>query len=440
MSLAKSVPDGLKPQECKRLRLREPPPVTYMPEKDEVQEEVSKMKNLQIKTSIKKDTTLNFPVWYNNETREAFLMHVTVVLDAIKKHGHFKDYEEAQMAYVEQKEAVKSAKAGLALLDGASVGLGKLGKKSKKAKEAEAKSKEAKGATKVPKDPMKANFQANLEKAKKATEDSKSTMTAAASKMFAFYSNLLSVKSKYAWNKIVVEQMESNLFGDLQGVSQEGPRGMTRESFNNSVVFHLLAVFPINAAEQEKHFITNVLKKPQRVNICQFVHRVEQLNAYIAQMPCFYYSPNANVSTKPENIPFMEAEIGSHVLIMCPIQWQDQYNMNKKGMTPMDMRLLLTSLEAIECLCTHEKAKSESSKKASHKDKKVKKHPGTKSTVRIPMKVCFKKHCDVCKRHGGAYTMHNTRDCRRFEKDRKEKYDFRTAKKGSKKAIRTSHS
>jgi hypothetical protein len=46
MSLAKSVPDGLKPQECKRLRLREPPPVPSVPEKDEVQEEVSKMKNL----------------------------------------------------------------------------------------------------------------------------------------------------------------------------------------------------------------------------------------------------------------------------------------------------------------------------------------------------------------------------------------------------------
>jgi hypothetical protein len=31
--------------------------------KDKVQEEVSEMKNLQIKTSIKKDTTINFPMW-----------------------------------------------------------------------------------------------------------------------------------------------------------------------------------------------------------------------------------------------------------------------------------------------------------------------------------------------------------------------------------------
>ncbi len=68
-------------------------------------------------------------------------------------------------------------------------------------------------------------------------------------------------------------------------------------------------------------------------------------------MLCFYYSPNANASTKPNNVRFTEAELGSHVLCMCPIQWKDQY-MNKKGMTPMDMCLLLTSLEAIKCICT----------------------------------------------------------------------------------------
>jgi hypothetical protein len=149
-------------------------------------------------------------------------------------------------------------------------------------------------------------------------------------------------------------------------------------------------------------------------------------------MLCFYYSPNANASTKPKNVPFTKAEQGSHVLHMCPIQWQDQYNMNKKGMNPMDMHLLPTSLEAIKCVCTHEKAKLESSKKASHKGKKGQKRPGTKSTARVPKKACFKKHYDLCKKHGGTYTMHNTCDCRRFKKDGKEKSIFHAAKKGSK--------
>jgi hypothetical protein len=146
---------------------------------------------------------------------------------------------------------------------------------------------------------------------------------------------------------------------------------MLRQSFHDCVMFHLLTAFLINAAEQKKHYITNVLKKPQRINVRQFVRRVEQLNAYIAQMACFYYSPNANASTKPENYPFPEAKLGAHVLCMCPLAWQDQYNLNHKGMTPLDMRTLLTLLEAIECVCTHEKGKpDEKSKKSSFNGKK----------------------------------------------------------------------
>jgi hypothetical protein len=150
-------------------------------------------------------------------------------------------------------------------------------------------------------------------------------------------------------------------------------------------------------------------------------------------MLCFYYSPNANASTKPKNIPFTEAELGAYVLRMCPLQWQDKHNMNKKGMTPMNMRLLLTSLEAIERVCPYEKSKSdtfEKSNKSYNKGKKGKNCPGTNSTVWVPKKVCFEKLCELCKKHGGAHTMHNTHDCCRFEKDRKEKFSFRAAKKG----------
>jgi hypothetical protein len=150
-------------------------------------------------------------------------------------------------------------------------------------------------------------------------------------------------------------------------------------------------------------------------------------------MPCFFYSPNANASTKPKNVPFTEAELGAHVLRMCPLPWQDQYNMNEKGMTPMDMRLLLTLLEAIELVCTYEKSKSDTfdeSNKSSNKGEKGKKRPGTNSTVQVPKKVCFEKHCNLCKKHGGAHTMHNTSECCRFEKDGKDKSSFRAAKKG----------
>ncbi len=57
-------------------------------------------------------------MWQENVAREAFLMHITAVLNAIKKRGHVKDYEMAAKEYEGAKKAIESAKAGLALLNG----------------------------------------------------------------------------------------------------------------------------------------------------------------------------------------------------------------------------------------------------------------------------------------------------------------------------------
>jgi hypothetical protein len=91
-------------------------------------------------------------------------------------------------------------------------------------------------------------------------------------------------------------------------------------------------------------------------------------------------------------------------------------------------------LEAIECICTHEKGKpDEKSEKSSFNGKKGKKRPGTDPTVHIPKKVRFEKNCNLCKKHGGAHTTHTTRECCKYEKDGTEKSSFRAAKKGGKK-------
>ncbi len=50
--------------------------------------------------------------------------------------------------------------------------------------------------------------------------------------------------------------------------------------------------------------------------------------------------------------------------------------------------------------------------------------------ARVPKKVRFEKHCNLCKKHGSVHTTYNTRDCHRFEKDGKEKSSFCATKKG----------
>jgi hypothetical protein len=58
-------------------------------------------------------------------------MRVMAVLDAMKKRGHFKDYDRAQKAYDEAKKAAELEEAGLALLEGTSAGM--TSKRKKKA-------------------------------------------------------------------------------------------------------------------------------------------------------------------------------------------------------------------------------------------------------------------------------------------------------------------
>ncbi len=166
------------------------------------------MQSMEIKTTIEKDTTLNFSVWEENGTCKAFLMHVTAVINAIKKRSHFDDYEKAAWKYKEAKEAIESARAGLSLLEESVRKANKEKKKTKdKTKEgknvAPAKAPEPKSAANEAKvaraadDQMKASFSSDLEKAKQSQRIANGAMTAAASKMFLFYSNLLSPESKY---------------------------------------------------------------------------------------------------------------------------------------------------------------------------------------------------------------------------------------------------
>ena len=424
MSLAKAAPDGLKDRECEKMALRERPPIPYVPEKDSVQETVSSFKEAHLKTLINSGTELRVPIWHSG-TREAFLIHVGSAREAIEKKGFFKSFEEHSKDYAEKRAKVKEFKKQVEALKEA------VAAQPRKATPKETTEEDDDEGTAL----LRTESRAELKQAVLAVKSVADLRDKAARDMFELYANLLSVDARYAWNKIVQEQTEADPYQDLQGLNRKGPRGMSRKSFEDCVMFHLLTVFPNNAAEQERYYITNVLKKPQRVSIRQFVQRVEQLNSYIAQLPCWYYSPSVKVKTVPMNVAFPEADLASHVLRMCPYTWQDQYNLHEKGGAPTDIRSLLQSLEAIERVCGQEgNAKSNPSRdeKPSGSEKKGTKRPGTESP-RVPKKVRTERRCDLCKKHGGAYTTHNTRDCRRFEKDGTEKSDFRAAKKGGKK-------
>ncbi len=137
------------------------------------------------------------------------------------------------------------------------------------------------------------------------------------------------------------------------------------ESFQDCITFHLLDIFPSNAAKQERFYISNVLKKPQRVPVRYFFQRVEQLNSYLLHLPCTYESPRATTATKPVQ-SFDKAELANHLLRMCPESLQDQYNLTQ-DLLPQSVRKLLGILENVEKVVANSDAKERAKKECTEK-------------------------------------------------------------------------
>ena len=112
------------------------------------------------------------------------------------------------------------------------------------------------------------------------------------------------------------------------------------------MTFHLLTVFPQDAAEQKRYYVNVHLKKPARVLFCHFVGQVEQINSYLGRLPGVIDSPKAISKTKKIK-PFDEANLAQLIPKFFPIEWQNQYRLSQ-GIILQDMQSLMDTLEIIK--------------------------------------------------------------------------------------------
>ena len=338
MSTSKAVPEGLKNQECEKGNRKKRPPIPYVPMVDEVQEAVSKGKEYSYKIKLPDKTEFSVPIW-DTGTQEAFLIHVQQAKSACKRKGLFKDYDDALEAVAKFDEQAKSLRRTIA----------------------NAKKKGADETSQASQDDLKAELkEALLEK--KAAEGN---LTEAAEGFFSLYANLLSEDARFRWDKIVASQVGTAPWTDLQGNEHAEERGKGKQSFQDCITFHLLDMFPSDAAEQQRFYISNVLKKPQRVTVRHFFQRVEQLNGYLSYLPCTYDSPRATAATKPV-AAFDEAELANLLLRMCPESWQDQYDLTQDSF-PQSVGKLLGVLENVEKVVANSNAKEKAAKESAEK-------------------------------------------------------------------------
>ncbi len=127
--------------------------------------------------------------------------------------------------------------------------------------------------------------------------------------------------------------------------------------------------------------------------------------------------------TKKGNVPFDEADLAGIVLKAIPTSWVNQYNLTHSAL-PKSPWLLLLDLENIERVMNKKRMESA---KARGKDcaalvgakSNPKKRASMGSSKQVPKKDCSAKFCQHCKNNGGPYTSHNTKECRKYDKDGK---------------------
>jgi hypothetical protein len=120
----------------------------------------------------------------------------------------------------------------------------------------------------------------------------------------------------------------------------------TWDSFMECITFCLQQVFMHNTGKVLKYYITNMIRKPKRVPIHQFLVRIEQINIYLKPyLACI--TAQAQIKFFKKVLPLDNADLAKHFLHMCPVKWPAQYNLTKK-MTPVNTRALLLIHEKIK--------------------------------------------------------------------------------------------
>jgi hypothetical protein len=210
----------------------------------------------------------------------------------------------------------------------------------------------------------------------------------------------------------------------VNGKSNKGIRVKSWILFMDCIELHKLTIFPADAAENQRYYMQETIKKPQRVTVRQFVLHMGVSNDYLAYLPTVFDLSMAVAGTKKMNVLFNEADLAGIMLNTVPSSWVNQYNMMHSTL-PKNPRALLNGLEAIERVMDEKhsaslkaKAKEVSAASAAAKGSS-KKHPasGSSGKLQVLKKARPSKFCQHCKAKGGPHLTHNTKECRGYDRN-----------------------
>eukprot|EP00804_Cyclotella_cryptica_P006016 CCRYP_000260-RA/>CCRYP_000260-RA protein AED:0.24 eAED:0.58 QI:0/0/0/1/1/1/3/0/279 len=217
-------------------------------------------------------------------------------------------------------------------------------------------------------------------------------MTDSALEVFQLYANLLTEEARQPWDLIVKEQTESSPFHNIFGVERKKSPGKTSKSFTRQKLEILDFKLPQEA------------QQCSGASVCAARDAAEQLRG---RPPVFVLQPKRKYNDPTGLLLHCRGTCMPYLAHCYP-----------EGVKP-----LLLILERIEVAHpVDERQPSSKPAKAQGAEQPSKKFA---LGARIPKKpkqarteyTCVDKNCELCKKHGGAHTTHNTAECRLYNKD-----------------------
>jgi hypothetical protein len=226
-------------------------------------------------------------------------------------------------------------------------------------------------------------------------------------------------KPRAQWDKIVHEMHTKDPWIGMNGSSNKGMHVCSWMSFLDCIELHKLTIFSVDAAEKQRYYMTQTVKKPQQAKVRQYMACMGILNDYLSHLSMVFNSPMAIEGTKKGNLLFDETDLAGIVLNSVPVSWMNQYNMTHTTLRD-GTRTLLQDLELIKRVIEEkhragQKAKAKEAAasaiaKGSSKKWSTSGNPGEQ----VPKKGKPNKFCQHCKSKGGPQLTHITKECCRY--------------------------
>jgi hypothetical protein len=185
-----------------------------------------------------------------------------------------------------------------------------------------------------------------IEQTQQMLQEAQKAYDKAIAKLYEQLRNLLSSNAQSQWDCVCHEMHKRDSWAAVNGQVTKGRHPRTLMSFLDCLELHKLTVFSADAAERQRFYIQQGVRKPQRATVQQHISPMGVLNDYVKHLPTLKDSSKAVPTMKKGNIPFGKADLAAIVLSSVLMLGQNQHNLNHSTV-PESTCTLLPDLEAI---------------------------------------------------------------------------------------------